>query len=245
MGHDVFLSYSTRDRDAAEAVCTALERRGMSVWMAPRDILAGLPWPGQIIQGIDNARSVVLIFSAAANESEQIEREVQRAVDRRLKVVPFRIEDVRPKEDLAYSIGNVQWLDAFSRPMEPHYDQLAKVLRQIASLPEPSPEPAPLPHSALPLFKKNLSVSVALALAVVMAGLVWYFIRLGPTPTSRCFTKPQNQSASRINDELVKKSKTSNTQFVWEDYLGKNNDAKVSDAFLGEESNTDIVILKL
>jgi parallel beta-helix repeat protein len=130
--HEAFLSYSTRDESAARALCAALERRGIGVWMAPRDILPGLSWTASITHGIDNAGVMVLVYSSAANASEHIEREVQYALEIKLKVVPFRIEDIRPRDSFAFTIGNVQWLDAFSPPMEPHYDRLAKVLRQIA-----------------------------------------------------------------------------------------------------------------
>lgn len=132
MGHDVFLSYSTKDQQAAEAVCATLERRGVGVWMAPRDILPGLSWASSIVDAIDNARVAVLVYSRAANNSPQIEREVQRAIDKGLTVVPFRIEDVKPSEALAYCIGAVQWLDALMPPMEAHYDRLSNVVRQIA-----------------------------------------------------------------------------------------------------------------
>jgi hypothetical protein len=150
MAHVIFLSYSTKDKDAAEAVCAALEGRGIGVWMAPRDILPGLSWASAIVDGIDSARAAVLVFSSAANNSQQIEREVQHAIDKGLTVVPFRIEDVKPREALAYCIGAVQWLDALAPPMEAHYDQLSKVVRQIASLPPPSPLPSPPPGESRP-----------------------------------------------------------------------------------------------
>ncbi len=41
MAHEVFLSYSSKDRAAADAVCRALETAGLKVWIAPRDVLPG------------------------------------------------------------------------------------------------------------------------------------------------------------------------------------------------------------
>ncbi len=34
MAHDVFLSYSSKDKAVADAVCHALESDGVRVWMA-------------------------------------------------------------------------------------------------------------------------------------------------------------------------------------------------------------------
>ncbi|MFP4660789.1 MAG: TIR domain-containing protein [Halanaerobiales bacterium] len=38
MAHDVFISYSTRDKHVADAVCNALEYNKIRCWIAPRDI---------------------------------------------------------------------------------------------------------------------------------------------------------------------------------------------------------------
>jgi len=42
MAHNVFISYSSIDKDAAEAVRSILEENGISCWMAPRNITPGL-----------------------------------------------------------------------------------------------------------------------------------------------------------------------------------------------------------
>jgi hypothetical protein len=142
MGHDVFLSYSTKDKTAAEAVCVALERRGDGVWMAPRDIPPGSSYAASIVEAIDSARVLVLVFSAAANGSQDVEREVQRADSKRLKIVPFRIEDVEPKASLAYFLPSRQYLNAFMPPMEARYDELSEVVRKVAPAAQPSPMPS-------------------------------------------------------------------------------------------------------
>ena len=194
MGHDVFLSYSSKNGAAAEAVCSALERRGVGVWMAPRDIAPGASWAGSIVDAIDGARAVVLVFSSAANESGQIEREVQRALEKNLRVIPFRIEDVKPKEALAYCIGAVQWLDAFAPPMEPHYEALAKVVRRIAApqgdvaAPTAASVGTPVTPPAAPSPPQRQARLVPILAAVVVAGLaaaglIAFQLSKGPSPT--------------------------------------------------------------
>lgn len=133
MSHHVFLSYSTKDKNAADAVCAALEARGIRVWIAPRDIAPGASWAGAISEAMDGALAVVLIFSSAANDSMEIERELQLALGNNLRVIPFRIEDVKPKAALAYCIGAVQWLDAFVPPMEVYYEDLSKVVGRLVA----------------------------------------------------------------------------------------------------------------
>jgi hypothetical protein len=37
--HDVFISYSSKDKTVADSVCAKLEQEKISCWIAPRDIL--------------------------------------------------------------------------------------------------------------------------------------------------------------------------------------------------------------
>ena len=131
MAHDVFLSYSSKDKAAADAVCHALEAARIRVWMAPRDILPGAGWAQSIIAAINGARVMVLVFSGNANGSPQIEREVERAVAKGVAIVPVRIEDVAPSEALEYFISAPHWLDAFTEPLEEHFEKLTEAVKRL------------------------------------------------------------------------------------------------------------------
>src|SRR5437667_10475020 len=93
------------------------------------------------IEAIEDARVMVLIFSASANASVQIKREVERAVTKGKPIIPFRIENVAPTASLEYFISTPQWLDAFTPPLERHLEYLAKVVRKIVGGPEISISP--------------------------------------------------------------------------------------------------------
>ncbi|MGO9237974.1 MAG: hypothetical protein ACLP4V_29245 [Methylocella sp.] len=73
----------------------------------------------------------MLVFSGNANTSPQIEREVERAISKGLPIIPFRIEDIKPSEELEYFISASHWLDAFTKPLEQHLDRLAEVVRRV------------------------------------------------------------------------------------------------------------------
>jgi len=76
MAHDVFLSYSSKDKPIADAVCGTLEGKRIRCWIAPRDVLPGIPYG----EAIESSRVMVLVFSSAANNSPQVMREVERVV---------------------------------------------------------------------------------------------------------------------------------------------------------------------
>jgi WD40 repeat protein len=145
MTHDVFISYSHHDKSAADAVCAKLEQHGIRCWIAPRDVEPGTEWAGSIIHAISNSKIMVLVFSNSANNSPQIRKEVERAVNKGVIVVPLRIEDVVPTESLEYFMSNVHWLDALTPPLEKHLDHLAGtvkiMLERIESRDEPTPHP--------------------------------------------------------------------------------------------------------
>ncbi len=149
MPHDVFLSYSAADKDTALAVLAGLEKQGIRCWIAPRDIPAGSEYGEQIIEAVKACRVFVVVFSAGANSSPHVRREVERAVSLDRTIVPFRVEDVPPTGAMEYCLGGTHWLDALTRPIEPHVVTLVSTLRRMlgttagaAGSGEAAPEPA-------------------------------------------------------------------------------------------------------
>jgi hypothetical protein len=136
MARNVFVSYSLPDRECAFELVARLEARGISAWIAPRDISPSADWAEEIIEAISGARLMVLVFSAHSNASPQVRREVERAVHKELPVLPFRIEDIAPSRSLEYFLSSQHWLDAFPPPLEPHYH---KVCAHVAALLERAP----------------------------------------------------------------------------------------------------------
>ncbi|HET9105789.1 MAG TPA: toll/interleukin-1 receptor domain-containing protein [Steroidobacteraceae bacterium] len=151
MARDVFISYSQPDRDCAFELTEHLEAEGFTVWIAPRDVSPAAEWAEEIIEAISAARIMVLVFSASSNESAQVRREVERAVHKDLRVLPFRIENVLPSRSLEYFLSSQHWLDGFPAPRAPHYERLCGHLRQWLREPparRQTGESAPLPTAS-------------------------------------------------------------------------------------------------
>ena len=136
MAHDVFISYSHEDKKVADAVCSIMEKKNIRCWMAPRDITPGKPFAEAIIDGIKGSKVFVLVYSSNSNQSNQVIKEVDRAVHNGLAIIPLRLEDVPMSKQLEYYVSDVHWLDALTPPLERHISKLCKVVQMLLTLDE-------------------------------------------------------------------------------------------------------------
>jgi hypothetical protein len=63
LANSVYISHSTKDREAAGEICAALEADGIRCWIAPRDIKPGEEWPLAICKAITSSEAMIIIFS--------------------------------------------------------------------------------------------------------------------------------------------------------------------------------------
>jgi TIR domain/YARHG domain len=200
MAHDVFVSHSVKDKAVAEAIVARLEAESVTCWIAPRDVMPGADWGESIIDAIESSRIMILIFSQSANTSTQIKREVERAVNKGVYIIPFRVDDIPPTKSLEYFISTSQWMDAFSPPLERHLDNLAKTVKAVLKSPplpganvpvQPQRPPIPTPLTRPPSSRKSILIPVAIAILVIVGGAGWYLVQkkgppekqaLSPTP---------------------------------------------------------------
>ena len=210
MAHDIFVSHSNKDKIAADAVVAHLERDGLRCWCAPRDILAGVSWASSIVQGINNCKAMVVIFSANANQSDHIRREVERAVNHGIPIVPVRIEDVLPQGDLEYFLSSSHWMDAISAPVERHFDELAQQLRALLQI-ESSREPRTRDREIIPVRRSSMPLVIAgVVLLLLLAGAAAFLFRARPeskpvvaTNVPSATPQPQTSSAPVIAQASV------------------------------------------
>lgn len=161
MSLDVFLSHSNVDKVFADAICHRLEAADIRCWVAPRDIRPSEDWAEAIINAMDQAKMLVLIFSASANNSPQVRREVERAVNKGLIVLPFRIENVPLSKSLEYFISTQHWLDAITGDLEEHLNELCHCVSMLLQRMPPAPAQQTEPPAAAAAALAPAAVPVA------------------------------------------------------------------------------------
>ncbi|MEA3057535.1 MAG: hypothetical protein QOF34_350, partial [Sphingomonadales bacterium] len=174
LSRPVFVSYATADRKRALAVCEAIESRGTPCWISTRDVAPGENYQEAIVHAIRNARAVVLIFSAAANNSDEIKKELSLASRYRVPVLALRIEDVEPSDAFAYELSTRQWIDAFAG-WDKSIDSLVGRIGQLSGAePAATSVAAPVRRTIFSARRPQAIAAAAGLLLLVMAAGAWW-----------------------------------------------------------------------
>lgn len=184
VSYPVFVSYATADRKQALDVCNAIERRGTRCWISMRDVPPGENYQEAIVRALRAAPAMVLVFSEAANNSDEIKKELSLASRYRVPVMALRLEDVEPSDAFAYELSTRQWIDAFDG-WDKSIDSLVRRvgdLRESSPSDPPSSAAGPRRHGSPGGSHGALMLAGVALLLVVAAAAGWWF--LAPTPAA-------------------------------------------------------------
>jgi len=112
--YDIFISHSSDDSAIAFILCEAFEEQGVKCWIAPRDIKVGLPYAQSIVEGIENSKALVILFSSNSNSSDGVRKELEIATNSKIPVIPLRIENIFPTKAMKFYIMDNHWMDAIN-----------------------------------------------------------------------------------------------------------------------------------
>ena len=109
-----------------------LEADGIGCWLASRDATARKDKAAANLQAIRDSDLVLLIFSAAANASPTVLRDIERAIAYERPVLSLHFDDATPNASLEYYLNLWQWLDASGGVEDKRDDIVAAVRGQLA-----------------------------------------------------------------------------------------------------------------
>ena len=112
---EVFISYSSKEKEIADLVRETLENNGISCWMAPESIPASSGYAAEITEAISNCKAVVLILSYPSMKSKWVTKEVDFAICENKPIIPFHIDDSKLNKTFQLYLNNVQHIDAYKR----------------------------------------------------------------------------------------------------------------------------------
>ena len=131
----VFISYSSSDREIADKVRRHLLERHCACWMAPYDIPAGSRYAHMLNDALENCACLLLLLSNAAQESQFVEREVERAVSYGKPIITARLENLVLNSGFKFYIGSRQIIDVFDLGTNPEtLRSLSDAVKPFAAL---------------------------------------------------------------------------------------------------------------
>ncbi len=126
--YSAFISHSSKDKAVAEKLVADLESKGLTCWIAPRNIPPGTDWTEQITRGIRASKCFVLLYSEASNLSDDVYREVRVAVGGNKPIYPVMLENVPFSDRLEYYISSSQWIDALEGVVSAQIERLRSAI---------------------------------------------------------------------------------------------------------------------
>ena len=214
----LFIAHSSSDEDAAHRMLRCLESEGIGCWIAPRDIPLGVQWAEAILDAIEDSSAMLLVFSRSANDSPQVLREIERAVDRRVPIYPVKIEDVEPSRAMEYYLSSHQWKEVDPGHLEERMEELIPTIKSHLGLAEgPAVEedriegwgPAGPGEVRRPPRRRWVPGAAVAAAAAATAALLFGFGVLPPGGDDSAPSSPDTAAVEQPADTLAQPARPS------------------------------------
>jgi adenylate cyclase len=105
---DIFISYSSLDREQAEQLTELLGSAGLSVWIDKSGIEAASSWSEEIVNALDACTAFIVMLSPNSIESKNVVREVALAFEKNKKILPLDLEPVSLPASMQYHLAGLQ-----------------------------------------------------------------------------------------------------------------------------------------
>jgi TolB-like protein len=197
MAGEIFISYRRADETWARLLHAQLRAEGVEAWYDAQ-IGAGQDWRSATAKALQGSRIFVLLFSAAAAQSEDIAKELAAAIFSKKLVVPVRIEDIQPSGSFLYELASRNWVNAFENT-EVKLAELAGSLAKLVKdgiadesvIPFDRNAGVKAPTAKTGWHKPVLIAAAALAVIAAATGAV-FWNHSAPTPS------PAQPAATRV-----------------------------------------------
>ncbi len=121
-----FISYSSKDREVADKLCEVLEKRGVQVWYAPRNVKGA--YAESITRAIEDADHFIVILSENSMQSQHVLNEIDLAFQRypaNIRINPLRVDKSEFTPSFRYYLSRQHWKDAFEPPLRDRLSEFA------------------------------------------------------------------------------------------------------------------------
>jgi len=160
-----FISYSRQEVTFVDSFARELEKRGVSTWVDFRNLVPGRPWQHQLDEGVDNAKTILLVVSKASMASLPVKDEWTKSLAKGRRIVLIFFEPCK----LDPGLTGLAWVD-FTRPFD---KAMKKLIGLLARSSQPAPSTLPqkwihLPASVLVFAFLSILLVLLCAISIVL-----------------------------------------------------------------------------
>ena len=176
---EIFISYCSKDREAAREVAAALVGRGHTVWW-DRDIVTGESFDHVIERELGCAKAVVVLWTRDSVASEWVKNEAASAMERGV-LLPVSLDEARPP--LEFRRRQTANLSGWGG--NPSHEGFQLLTRGVDKLLGGSARPQPTTIREEPASRSGRRVAAIVIAAIVIAGGGYFlFTRTGESPSA-------------------------------------------------------------
>jgi hypothetical protein len=129
----VFISYSTRDSFARDAIYKALMAHQIDVWLDKDKLRTGDTWTQKLELAVKNSDIFLLLVSPDSKASKWVLEELTVAQDTNKKIIPILVAGTA--DDAPFGVKRLQFFD-LREASEDKLNQLANFIRELQQLPQ-------------------------------------------------------------------------------------------------------------
>tara|TARA_B100001964_G_C14231816_1_gene600395 strand:- start:218 stop:2509 length:2292 start_codon:yes stop_codon:yes gene_type:complete len=205
MSTEVFVSYSSQDRNRVIPVVEYLRNSGISVWVDEGNIHAADLWSEQIVQAIAGCQVMVVMLSGNSTDSHNVVKEAMLASEQKKALLPVYLEPAEIPAKLQYQLAGIQHLELYGQDEQQVLEDLANSLvkRGVNREGETAvPQSTTVKRHERPKVtpqsigqSKNLAKSIAWALAVCVVVLLGLLLLKSQSNVTVQSVEPKQEAA--------------------------------------------------
>ena len=210
MGAEVFVSYSSQDRDRVIPVVDYLRSSGISVWVDEGNIHAADLWSEQIVQAIAGCQVMVVMLSGNSTDSHNVVKEAMLASEQKKALLPVYLEPAEIPAKLQYQLAGIQHLELYGQnEQQVLADLTTGLIKRGISGEGDTAQPQsstvkrhehPRPRAATSKSPANMAKPIAWALGVCVVALLGLLLfNLSITEAPKASAQKQAPKLGRIH----------------------------------------------
>lgn len=115
---DVFISYSSKQRDIALSISEELKKHGLNPWIDVKLLQGGDEYLEKIPSAIQNSTMLLVVLTSDAIESSWVTKEINVAISSHKVVVPYKSDNCEVRGKMYFLLSDIEIIDSSKLSIE-------------------------------------------------------------------------------------------------------------------------------